>query len=88
MNWYLTVLRNYTNFDGRARRKEYWMFFLFNVLFASCAMLIDRAAGITIKSVGYGPVYLLYALFTLLPGLAVAVRRLHDAKAAGSCSSP
>ena len=32
MNWYLKVLQNYAGFEGRARRKEYWMFFLFNML--------------------------------------------------------
>ncbi len=33
MKWYLKVLKQYTDFDGRARRKEYWMFTLFNVIF-------------------------------------------------------
>ena len=35
MNWYITVLKKYAVFTGRARRKEYWMFFLFNLIFAA-----------------------------------------------------
>jgi uncharacterized membrane protein YhaH (DUF805 family) len=33
MNWYLKVLKQYSDFSGRARRKEYWMFILFNLIF-------------------------------------------------------
>ena len=32
MSWYLAVLKQYAVFTGRARRTEYWMFFLFNVI--------------------------------------------------------
>ena len=34
MNYYFKVLKNYATFSGRARRKEYWMFALFNIIFA------------------------------------------------------
>lgn len=79
MKWYTHVLKNYVNFNGRARRKEYWMFFLFNLIFAVCAAILDNLLGLSSKDMGgYGPIYGLYALATLLPGLAVAVRRLHD----------
>ena len=78
MNWYLKVLKNYFNFSGRARRKEYWMFFLFQFIFALVAIVIDNVLGLAIKDVGYGPFYLLLVLATLIPGLAVTVRRLHD----------
>jgi uncharacterized membrane protein YhaH (DUF805 family) len=83
MNWYLDVLKNYAVFSGRARRKEYWMFFLFNVIFAITAVIIDNVLGLTIKNVGSGPFYLLYALATLIPGIAVGVRRLHDTSKSG-----
>ena len=33
MDWYLKVLKNYVGFRGRARRKEYWMFILVNIIF-------------------------------------------------------
>ena len=87
MNWYLKVLKQYADFSGRARRKEYWMYTLFNALFAVAAMVIDNVLGISFEiqgqSMGYGYVYLLYILVVLIPGLAVAVRRLHDVGKSG-----
>ena len=83
MNWYLKVLKNYTNFSGRARRKEYWMFTLFNVIFAVAAMLVDNLLGLAFEGIGYGPVYGLYVLATIVPGIAVGVRRLHDLDKSG-----
>ena len=78
MNWYLKVLKQYADFKGRARRKEYWMFTLFNIIFGGIAMILDSVFGIAIEGVGYGPLYGVYALVLFIPGLAVAVRRLHD----------
>lgn len=78
MEWYLKVLKQYSDFNGRARRKEYWMFTLFNVIFAVAAMVLDNVLGIAFESIGYGPIYGLYILAVLVPGLAVGVRRLHD----------
>lgn len=78
MNWYIEVLRKYAIFSGRARRKEYWFFVLFNALFAIAAAILDNILGLAFREVGYGPIYLLYALATIVPGLAVSVRRLHD----------
>ena len=85
MNWYLQVLKKYAVFNGRARRKEYWMFTLFNIIFAILAVILDYLLGTTIielgtgiEGLGYGLFYILYALAVLIPGLAVSVRRLHD----------
>ena len=78
MNWYLKVLKQYADFKGRARRKEYWMFILFNIIFGGIAMILDSVFGIAIEGVGYGPLYGVYALVLFIPGLAVVVRRLHD----------
>lgn len=78
MNWYLKVLQQYADFSGRARRKEYWMFVLFNIIFATIAMILDKVSGITIAGVGFGPIVGLYVLILLIPGLAVTIRRLHD----------
>lgn len=83
MDWYLKVLKQYADFNGRARRKEYWMFFLFNMIFAIVAMLLDNLLGFAIEGVGYGPLYGLYVLAMLIPGLAVGVRRLHDVGKSG-----
>ncbi len=78
MNWYLKVLRQYTDFSGRARRKEYWMFALFNLIFAIAATILDNIFGLAIADLGYGVIYCLYVLAVLIPGIAVGVRRLHD----------
>lgn len=83
MNWYLKVLKQYADFSGRSRRKEYWMFVLFNMIFAIVAMILDNILGIAIEEIGYGPLYGLYSLAVLIPGLAVAVRRLHDVGKSG-----
>jgi uncharacterized membrane protein YhaH (DUF805 family) len=83
MNYYLKVLQNYATFSGRARRSEYWYFALFNIIFAVVAMILDNVLGIAMEGVGYGPIYGLYALAVLIPGLAVAVRRLHDVGKSG-----
>ncbi|MBS4022636.1 MAG: DUF805 domain-containing protein [Dethiobacter sp.] len=66
MNWYLEVLKKYAVFSGRARRKEYWMFFLINLIIAVVLSFISDY------------LYYLYVLAVFIPGLAVSVRRLHD----------
>jgi len=83
MEWYLKVLKNYATFDGRARRKEYWMFVLFNIIFGIAAGVLDNILGIAVEEIGYGPIYGLYMLAVLIPGLAVSVRRLHDVGKSG-----
>jgi uncharacterized membrane protein YhaH (DUF805 family) len=78
MKYYKKALQNYANFSGRARRSEYWYFLLFNIIFAIAAMILDNLLGIAMTGIGYGPLYGIYALAMLIPGLSVAVRRLHD----------
>jgi uncharacterized membrane protein YhaH (DUF805 family) len=73
MNWYLDVIKNkYATFSGRARRKEYWMFFLINILVAIALAIIEAILGLP------GILGGIYALALLIPGIAVTVRRLHD----------
>jgi len=82
--WYKKVVfENYANFSGRARRSEYWFFVLFNMIFAICAMLLDNLLGLNFDPIPYGWFYVLYALAVFIPGLAVAVRRLHDVNKSG-----
>jgi len=87
MYWYLEVMSKYAVFSGRARRKEYWMFQLINmiilvVLFAALIPpLITHSQSFLLLFLG---VFLcVYALATIIPGLAVSVRRLHDADLSG-----
>lgn len=83
MNWYLQVLKNYAGFSGRARRKEYWMFALFSMIFTIVAMILDNILGITAEGKEYGLFYILYVLAVFIPSLAVSIRRLHDVGKSG-----
>jgi len=83
MNWYLYVLKNYATFSGRARRKEYWMFFLFNVLISLGLGVLDVVAGTYSVEYETGFFSGLYSLLVLIPGIAVGVRRLHDTNRSG-----
>lgn len=83
MNWYLEVLKKYADFSGRARRKEFWMFVLFNFIFSIVTSIIDYLIGTTNILGNYGLFNLIYALAVLIPGIAVSVRRLHDVGKSG-----
>ncbi|MDO5769419.1 MAG: DUF805 domain-containing protein [Psychrobacter sp.] len=76
-DWFKKCLINYTNFSGRARRKEYWYFYLVAILSYIVAMIIDGILGTDLI------IFLLTALGLFLPGLAVSVRRLHDVNKSG-----
>jgi uncharacterized membrane protein YhaH (DUF805 family) len=82
MNWYLDVLKKYAVFTGRARRKEYWMFFLFNIIIIRILGFVEGFAGIAPES-DESVLATLYMLAVLLPGLGVGVRRLHDTDRSG-----
>ena len=77
MEWYLTVLRKYAEFSGRARRMEFWMFTLINILISIGLSIIDAIIGTTYGA-GSGILSTIYGLAVLIPSLAVGVRRLHD----------
>lgn len=78
MNWYIEVLKKYTEFIGRARRKEYWYFVLFNVIVSFLLIIIDNVIGTFNWDSGYGLLSTVYSLAVLLPALGVSIRRLHD----------
>jgi uncharacterized membrane protein YhaH (DUF805 family) len=90
MRWYLEAFRKYAEFDGRARRKEYWFFALFNFLAAMGLMLVAAAIGAlfgrdskdVVGFLLFVPISL-YWLAILIPSLAVTVRRLHDTGRSG-----
>ena len=83
MNWWLICMKKYVDFSGRARRTEYWMFNLFNIIFGVTAFILDNLLGTASDSLGYGVLYGLYSLVIILPSLAVSVRRLHDVGKSG-----
>jgi uncharacterized membrane protein YhaH (DUF805 family) len=91
MEWYLKCLRQYADFSGRAQRKEYWMFTLFNVIILFCIWLLD----VVILISGFSEVVIIYYLAAsrvvlmiynlavLFPAIAVTTRRLHDTGRSG-----
>ena len=78
MNWYLSALKQYAVFKGRARRKEYWFFVLFNLIASLVLTVVDFMTGSLDVELGMGLLSGLYSLAILIPSLAVTVRRLHD----------
>jgi uncharacterized membrane protein YhaH (DUF805 family) len=76
MKWYFEVLKKYVQFDGRARRKEYWCFALFSFLVSLLLAFADKA--MSIQWLGT-----VYSLAVLLPSIAVGVRRMHDVNKSG-----
>lgn len=73
----LVVFERYALFEGRAGRAEYWWFFLANFLIG---LVIQVLAGVSDALVILS---VIYSLALLIPGLAVAVRRLHDTNKSG-----
>ena len=67
IQWYLEGFRHYVDFRGRTGRRGYWYFFLFNFL---VTLVLGAVSGALVGA---------YVLAAFLPGLAVFVRRLHDA---------
>jgi uncharacterized membrane protein YhaH (DUF805 family) len=83
MNWYLEVLKKYAVFNGRARRKEYWYFLLFNIIVSIVLAVIDDVTGSFSPEAGMGLLGGIYSLAVLIPSIAVSVRRLHDTERSG-----
>jgi uncharacterized membrane protein YhaH (DUF805 family) len=83
MNWYLGVLKKYAEFNGRARRKEYWFFILFNLIISCVLSVVDVFLGTYSAAAGVGILTGLYGLAVLLPGIGVTIRRLHDTGRSG-----
>jgi uncharacterized membrane protein YhaH (DUF805 family) len=76
MKHYIHAFNNYANFKGRASRSNYFLFAIFNFLFALAAIIIDSILGISL-------LYPIYVLGTIVPSIAILVRRLHDINKSG-----
>lgn len=82
MNWFTDVLtKKYAEFDGRARRTEFWMFTLISTLISIALAVVDTF--VLAPTVGVGFLQPLYGLAVLVPSIAVGVRRLHDTGKSG-----
>lgn len=71
MEHFLSVVKQYANFNGRARRQEFWMYYLFYIIFYIGVAIIDSVLGL-------GFLTLIYMLALFVPTISVAARRLHD----------
>ena len=73
MNWYIDVMtNNYLNFNGRARRTEFWMFTLVHLIIIFLLLFL-----------GIWPLFIIYFLLTVIPAVGVGIRRLHDTGRSG-----
>ena len=77
-SYYTGAFSKYFQFQGRARRAEYWWFTLFNALMSTGITIVENGTGLTDMEASFGPLSALYLLVTLLPTLTLGVRRLHD----------
>jgi uncharacterized membrane protein YhaH (DUF805 family) len=87
MNWYMEVVKKYAVFSGRARRAEYWWFFLINFVIGIVLSILSSIVMANSNSNSSFNVFScisgLYGLALLLPGLGVVIRRLHDTGKSG-----
>lgn len=82
MEWFLKAVKSFS-FDGRARRKEYWMFTLITVTISIVLSILDRVLGTVSGSATLGLLGTVFMLAILIQGLAVSARRLHDTGRSG-----
>ncbi len=79
---YKRFLRNYATFDGRSNRSDYWWVVLCNFIIGFVLGFLGGISGETDGGI-FTTIAYLYSLATLVPGIALAVRRLHDVNKSG-----
>jgi len=72
-----TLKNNYANFEGRARRSEYWYFTLFSFLISIAFSVLTVILGSTIGGI-VSIISMIFSLAIFVPSIALGVRRLHD----------
>ena len=93
MEWMLMPYRRYADFSGRSQRKEYWMFMLFYIIVAVVCTVLMIGGGMALDESGQsepGPLFwlgvaalVIFVLGSLIPSVAVQVRRFHDQDKSG-----
>ncbi len=81
-NYYVEAFRKYAEFKGRANRPEYWYFVLFNFLVSIGLAIVESifiGGGESSRSVLSD----IYGLISLVPSIAVGIRRMHDIDKSG-----
>ncbi|MCX8731094.1 DUF805 domain-containing protein [Gilliamella sp. B2969] len=82
MNWFISCMtKNYANFSGRARRKEYWLFTLFVAIFYLVLIILASLSETMASAMSL--IEVIFLLVILIPNIAVTVRRLHDTDKSG-----
>ena len=82
IDYALTPLRKYADFSGRARRAEYWWFYLLMIIGYVVATILDSLVGLEVFG-PYGILTSIFGLAMIVPSLAAGVRRLHDTDRSG-----
>lgn len=83
MEWYIGAFSKYLDFGGRARREEFWYFFLFNMIVSIVLVIIDASMSGANQKMTFAMLSLIYVAVAFLPALSVSVRRLHDTGRSG-----
>ena len=78
MHWIVMPFQRLTDFSGRSRRTEFWLFWLAALILQTITSYIDTATGQPILVGGMGPLTLVATLILLTPAATVGIRRLHD----------
>jgi uncharacterized membrane protein YhaH (DUF805 family) len=81
-NYYVAFMKKYVDFQGRARRSEYWYFYLVVFLASILGAILDNALGLT-SAQGSGPIGAIISLAHIVPNIAAGVRRMHDINKSG-----
>jgi len=76
MEHFIQALKQYADFEGRATRTQYWMFYLLFLIFYVVLLVVDAALGTVVLSS-------IYVLALLVPNFSIAARRLHDTTRSG-----
>lgn len=82
MSSYIEVLKKYAVFSGRARRREFWTFFVISTSIVVVLSLFEAFAGIA-PDARRSVLATIYQLAVLIPSIAVGVRRMHDSDHSG-----
>lgn len=87
MKWFNIAMKKYLDFTGRARRQEYWMFTLYNILYSMILTAISLFLVYSSDSsehIAFFVIPVLYSLAVFIPSISIAVRRLHDINKSGA----
>ena len=83
MEYFTGAYKKYADFEGRARRKEYWMFYLFYIIIYIVLAILDGVLGTFIAEQGIGILSGIFLFASLIPTISIATRRLHDINKSG-----